>query len=57
LYILNFHNYITKNSIQLEGKTVFYSSSSNIENFFTVELIMIFITLFIVAGIVDIAVR
>jgi hypothetical protein len=36
---------------------VFYSSSSNIEKFFTVELIMIFITLFIVAGIVDIAVR
>ena len=57
LYILIFYNYITKNSIQLGGKTVFYSSSSNIKKFFTVELIMIFITLFIVARIVDIAVR
>jgi hypothetical protein len=57
LYILNFYNCITKNSIQLGGKTVFCSSSSNIENFFTVELIIFFITLIIVARIMDIAVK
>jgi len=48
MYILIFINNISNNSIQLAGKTVIYTTNSDIMNFFMTELFMLMLPMIFV---------
>ena len=56
-YLITFINDLQQHSATVFGKTVLYLDSQTLDNFFSVELAVMLASLFVVAGIVDLALR
>ena len=54
-YLINFRDALLKNSLTIDGKTVLYTDYNTLQNFFWFEVIIFFISLIIVASIIDLA--